>query len=105
MNFFAILKLIIQLLPVIHLAVDQIDDMFPASGHGAQKLALVKTILEKAIAISDVGEAFGKNPSWTFDSIWPMLSGIIANIVSTKKAVSERNPDMPNAQNVQPTLN
>lgn len=102
MNFFAILKLIIQLLPIIHTAIDQIDDMFPASGYGAQKLALVKTIIEKAIAISDVGEAFGKNPAWTFDSIWPMLSGIIANIVSAKKAGAA---EMPNAQNVQPTLN
>jgi hypothetical protein len=88
MNFLAILKLIVQMLPIIHAAVDQIDDVFPASGQGTDKLALLKTMIEKSIAISDVGSAFAANPAWSFEMIWPLISGTVANVVATKKAIA-----------------
>lgn len=82
MNFLAVLKLIITLLPIIHSAVDQIEQLFPQGGYGAQKLEMVKTIIEKSISISELGGS-------AFGSIWPIISGVIGHIVSLKKATTE----------------
>lgn len=81
MNYLSILKLILSMLPLIHAAIDQIDDLFPQGGYGAHKLELVKSILEKAMQVSDLG-------NMAFDSIWPTLNAIISQIVAIKKHVA-----------------
>lgn len=80
MNFIAIIKLLVQLLPIIRAAVDQIDDLFPQGGYGSQKLAMVKTIVEQAISVSDLGAG-------AFGTLWPIIEGTIANVVSLKKSI------------------
>lgn len=82
MKYLDILKLIFSMLPLIHAIVDQVEEMFPYGGYGAQKLALVKDMLEKAMAVSDLSGA-------AFERLWPMFSGVIANIVLIKKSVSK----------------
>lgn len=81
MNFFAILKLIFSLMPIIHQAIDQIETLFPQGGYGAQKLAMVQTVVEKAMSVSDVGGT-------AFTAVWPMISGMVGDIVALKKKIS-----------------
>lgn len=92
MNFFAILKLIVQLMPIIHSAIDQIDDLFPQGGYGAEKLALLKTIVEKAIAVSDMAGPLGSSG---FSILWPLISSTVSNLVSTKKAIKSLESNKP----------
>ena len=96
MNFIAILqaiKLVFSLLPLIHDAVNQIELLFPQGGVGAQKLEMVKGVIEKAMAAYGVaGDTFG--------AIWPMISGLISSFVSIKNAATST----PNASNVVPVV-
>lgn len=85
------IKLVFQLLPVIHQAVDQIEELFPQGGMGAKKLEMVKGIIEKTMSAFGVGENI-------FNNIWPVISGLIAQFVTIKKEV------IPNAQNVAPVI-
>lgn len=82
MNFLAIInavKLVFQLLPLIHDAVNQIELLFPQGGMGQQKLEMVKGVIEKAMSAFGVGEQ-------VFSNVWPMISGLIAQFVSIKNA-------------------
>lgn len=84
MNFFAILKLVFSLLPIIHSAIDQIETLFPQGGYGVQKLDMVKNIVEKAMSVSDMGAN-------AFTAVWPMIAGIVGDIVSIKNSL-KRDP-------------
>jgi hypothetical protein len=93
MNFLAIMQLITQLLPIIHSTVDQVETIFPQSGKGAEKLALVKNVVETAIDVSDIGQAMAQAgrdaPSAT---VWPIVSGVIGSIVAMKKSSVKPTP-------------
>src|SRR6266705_2200530 len=84
MNFFAVLKLVFSLLPIIHSAIDQIEALFPLGGYGVQKLDMVKNIIEKAMSVSDLGGS-------AFTAVWPMIAGIVGDIVSIKNSM-KRDP-------------
>ena len=81
MKYLTLLRLAFSMLPIIHTAVDQIEDMFPQGGNGAQKLAMVKNIIESAMNMSELG-------SNAFTTLWPMIASIVADIVALKKKVS-----------------
>jgi hypothetical protein len=88
MNFIAILqaiKLVFSLLPMIHDAVNQIETLFPQGGIGAQKLDMVKGVIEKALSAYGVAEG-------TFGAVWPMISGLIAQFVAIKNASAPEAP-------------
>lgn len=80
MNFLSILKLALSLLPIIHDAVDQIEKLFPQGGNGARKLELVKAIIEQVLSVTDTTGA-------TMSLVWPIVSGIVSQIVAMKKAI------------------
>jgi hypothetical protein len=80
MNFLTILKIALSLLPIIHDAVDQVETLFPQGGKGAAKLEMVKSIIENTLAVSDSAGA-------TMQVVWPVVSGMIAQIVSIKKLI------------------
>lgn len=70
----AIIKIIAQLLPTIIEAIKAIEAAVPASGQGAQKLALVRELIEAAFeAVQDAGVTFGE--------VWPAIQRLIAKLV------------------------
>lgn len=80
MNFLQILKIALGLLPIIHDTVDAVEKLFPQGGNGAKKLEMVKSIIENTLAVSDSAGA-------TMQVVWPVVSGMIAQIVSFKKLI------------------
>jgi hypothetical protein len=81
MNFLAMLRLVFSLLPIIHEAIDQIETLFPQGGNGATKLAMVQSVIEKAMKVTDTGGA-------VFSAIWPTVAGLIGDIVAMKKKIA-----------------
>lgn len=74
-----IIRLVATLLPLVAQLVDAAEAALPAAGQGAQKLAMVRSALESALAIGgQVGVAF--------ESVWPTLQGIIGAIVAARNA-------------------
>ena len=70
----AIIKIVAQLLPAIIEAIKAIEAAIPQSGQGAQKLALVRELIEAAFeAVQDAGV--------TFAEVWPAVQRLIAKIV------------------------
>ena len=70
----AIIKIIAQLLPTIIEAIKAIEAAVPASGQGAQKLALVRELIEAAFeAVQDAGVTFGE--------VWPAIQRMITKLV------------------------
>jgi len=75
MQFLQTVKLIISLFPVLLEAVKAAEAALPGGGNGAQKLALVRVIIESAYALAgDVKEAF--------DKIWPALEKVVDAVVA-----------------------
>lgn len=65
------LKAVAELLPTIIKAIKVLEEQFPESGLGQQKLGLVRSILQGVYDNMD-----------EFDSIWPYLNKAINAIVS-----------------------
>lgn len=75
----AIIKIVAQLLPAIIEAIKAIEAAIPQSGQGAQKLALVRELIEAAFeAVQDAGV--------TFADVWPAIQRIVAKIVAAFNA-------------------
>ena len=70
----AIIKLILALLPSIIEAVKAIEAALPASGQGAQKLALIRETLAAGFGV--VGDAVT-----SFESVWPALEKTVGAVV------------------------
>ncbi len=71
----AIIKIVAQLLPAIIEAIKAIEAAIPQSGQGAQKLALVRELIEAAFeAVQDAGV--------TFADVWPAVQRIVSKIVA-----------------------
>ena len=70
----AIIKIVAQLLPAIIEAIKAIEAAIPQTGQGAQKLALVRELIEAAFeAVQDAGV--------TFADVWPAVQRLITKIV------------------------
>lgn len=80
MSFLAIVKLVLQLLPLIEQIVQAAEDLFPQQGAGAQKLSLVKGALETAYSTGNAVEG-------SFEQIWPTVNNVVTNIVAAKRAL------------------
>ena len=79
MNWIAIAKIVIELLPTLIEAVQAIETALPQSGQGKEKLALVRGVLEAAYNAG--GTALG-----SFEAVWPALQGAVSAVVSTLNA-------------------
>lgn len=75
MNFLAILKLVISLLPTIIEAIKTIEAALSQSGAGAEKLSLLKTILQSAYNTSN-------DSMIQFDKVWPVIQSSVGGIVT-----------------------
>jgi len=75
MQFLAILKLIITILPFLIDAVKAIEDAIPGQGKGEMKLAAIRTVVESAYEATD--EVLPK-----IESFWPVIQKTIAGLVS-----------------------
>lgn len=70
----AIIRIVAQLLPAIIEAIKAIEAAIPQTGQGAQKLALVRELIEAAFeAVQDAGV--------TFADVWPAIQRLVAKIV------------------------
>ncbi len=75
----AIIQVVRQLLPEIIALVGDVETALPASGQGAQKLDIVKNVLQTSL-----GDLTGF--SVTFDALWPTVQAVIAAHVAATKA-------------------
>ena len=74
MKFIAILRAIVELLPLVIQIIKQVEAEIPGQGKGEAKLAAVRAILEGAYSIaSDLGVALS--------DLWPALEKTISGIV------------------------
>lgn len=75
MKFLELLKLLVQLTPLVIEAIRVVESEIPGEGKGAQKLDLVRAMLESAYkAASDISQSF--------ESIWPALKSVIDQMVA-----------------------
>lgn len=73
MNFFAIIKLAIQLIPILQAIIIAIQQAFPNSA-GSDKLAIARTMLQTAAQAAPDIEA-------EFETVWKLAEPLIASIV------------------------
>lgn len=83
-NFLAIFQLIIQLLPLVTQAVQAVEQAIPQGGQGAQKLAIVRGMLESAFKTT--GDA-----KVGFEQVWPSISVAISGLVTAYNAAGRFN--------------
>lgn len=79
-NFLTYAKLAFNMLPLIIQVVSAIEAAMPESGQGAKKLEMVKASLQHAYETAN-------DLAVPFDTVWTMLSGVVASVVAhtTKK--------------------
>lgn len=75
MNYVAIIQAVAQMLPVLISLIRQVEDTFPQSGIGAQKLDMVMQMMQAAM------EAAGQAQD-AFNQIKPVVVKTIASIVA-----------------------
>lgn len=78
MNFFAVIKLAIQLIPLLASIITAIQTAFPNTA-GTEKLAIAKTMLQAA---NEIAPDFAAE----FDTIWKIASPLITAMVDAFKA-------------------
>lgn len=81
MNFLAIIKLVIQLMPLIEQLVAQAETLFPQAGAGAHKLEVVKSAIGTAYTTANGAEG-------AFEQVWPTINGVVTSIVAAKNAIA-----------------
>lgn len=75
MQFIAIIKAALALLPVIIEAIKALEAAMPESGAGSAKLGVIRATL-------DAGYEKAADTVGTFDQIWPVLEKMIAAVVA-----------------------
>jgi hypothetical protein len=73
-NWLTVAKMILSLLPAIIEAVKAIESVLPDSNQGAEKLALIKGVLQGAYKA-------GSSAVGTFEDLWPRIEDAIAAVV------------------------
>lgn len=81
-KFFAVLKLVLLLLPLVKEMVVTIEAQFPEGGQGAKKLEMVRGILEKTFDVVNELDV-------AFEQVWPIVSTVISSVVALKNATGE----------------
>lgn len=74
-----------NLLPLLVQTVRVVEQAFPVSGMGQQKLEMVRGTLEKAY------EASGEVQT-AFSQVWPILNTLINSIVAMQKVLPQEQP-------------
>lgn len=80
MQFLTVIKTILSILPLIVQAITTIEQAFPQSGQGSNKLELIKQTL---LGASEVSEDVGIRQ---FETMWPALQKTISAVVSLANA-------------------
>lgn len=75
MNFIAVMQLLGALIPIISQTIKAVEEAIPAPGQGPAKLQLMKGMLEGAYGQMN-------NATIAFESIWPMIQGMVASLVA-----------------------
>lgn len=75
MQYVLIIRAVLALLPAIIDAIKALENAFPASGQGAEKLGAIRAIVE-------AGYNAASDAAVTFDKLWPALQSAIGAIVS-----------------------
>lgn len=75
----AYLKLFLAIVPLIVQAIQVVEAAIPAPGAGAQKLEMIKQMLQTSVNIAPQIGA-------TFEQLWPTIQSIIANTVAAFNA-------------------
>lgn len=69
------IKLILSIFPALISAIKTIEASIPVDGKGAEKLELVKNVMQATFDNSEKAVS-------TFEQIWPMLQSVITSIVN-----------------------
>lgn len=80
MNFFHLIRLLIELMPVLIDAIKAAEDALPGEGKGEAKLVMVRGVLEAAYEAATDTQA-------DFTQIWPAVKRTIDSVVSAFNAV------------------
>lgn len=75
MQYLSIIKLVLSLLPLIIDVVKAVETAMPASGQGANKLALVHDVLQEAYNA-------GTGAVAKFEDVWPVLQNTVTSVVT-----------------------
>lgn len=75
MAFFEILKLVISLLPILLQAIKAVEQAIPETGKGAEKLDLIKGLVQTSYETSS-------KLSVSFEQLWPTVQGAVQAIVN-----------------------
>jgi hypothetical protein len=79
MQFLLIVKTILSLLPLVIQTIDILEAAFPVTGKGAEKLGLLKGVLQDSVTVaSDMDHG-------QFAQAWPIIEKTVSTIVSMKK--------------------
>lgn len=76
MQWLTIIKIVLQLLPLLIDSIKTLEAALPESGLGASKLAIIRSTVETAYAL-------GSEYTVKFDALWPALEKVIGTIVGT----------------------
>lgn len=75
MQFLNILKIVLELVPALIVAIKAIEDAIPGQGAGEQKLAMVRAFIESTYKST-------KDLSVTFEQLWPVIESTIKTLVN-----------------------
>lgn len=81
-KFLDILKVVAALIPLIKQLIRDVEELIPESGRGAEKLTIVRELLEAAFdALEDVPVVFSE--------VWPFLERLIGKFVDLLNRIGE----------------
>ena len=79
MSFVMRAQILLGMMGTLIAAIKAVEEAIPGQGHGEQKLAAIRAVLEQAHAgASDVAEKF--------DAIWPSVAGVVKTLVGVFNA-------------------
>lgn len=73
------IKLVLSIFPVLVNAIKTIEASIPVDGKGAEKLELLKGVMQSTFENSTKAVS-------TFEQVWPMLQSVIVSIVNAFNA-------------------
>lgn len=79
-KFLLVMRLLVQLLPVLIDIIKTVETAIPGAGKGEQKLAMVREMMEAAYSYAGIAAV-------KFDEVWPTIQRLITSIVTTYNSV------------------
>lgn len=76
MSWLNIVKVVLELVPLVVNTIKTIEGAIGGSGKGAEKLAMLRNIIESAYNTA-------QDATVKFEQIWPALESIVKTVVST----------------------